>query len=209
MTVKFWAVSIRTSSLTLMAEIIAYCFDTIVLFSLSLLVAAYFFFKGYRKYALLFVGSMGGIAALVTIVKMLVHSPRPSNGIMLETWFSFPSGHVTSTVVFFGLLIYFVWQHRKSSNTKILSGLFFVIMEFLIGFSRVYLNVHWLSDITGGYLLGSFWLTFSILLLSMPRRLINKPQDLQKGVQSTIERNKVEFKVCEVLDKIRLSRYVP
>jgi undecaprenyl-diphosphatase len=176
MTVNSWAVSIRMSSLTLMAEIIAHCFDRIVLFFLSLLVAAYFLFKGYRKYALLFVGSMGVIAALITIVKELVHSPRPLNGIMEKIDFSFPSGHVTSTIVFFGLLIYFLWTHQKSSNVKIMAGLFFVTIEVLIGFSRVYLNVHWLSDITGGYLLGSFWLTFSILLLSIPRRLINEPR---------------------------------
>jgi len=165
--VNSWSVSIRMGSLTLMAETISYGFDTIVLLPLSLLIATYFFYEGYRKYALLFVGSMGGVAALVTIVKLLVQSPRPWNGVMEEKWFSFPSGHVTSTVVFFGLIIYFVWQHWKYSNAKILSGLFFVVMEFLIGFSRVYLNVHWLSDILGGYLLGLFWLTFSIFLFSI------------------------------------------
>lgn len=172
-----WSVSIRMSSLTLMAEIIAYSFDTIILLLLSLLVAVYSFLKGYRGYAFMFAGSMGGIAMLVKIVKILVHSPRPLNSIMEEARFSFPSGHVTSTIVFFGLLIYFVWQHQRSYNVRILSGLFFVTIEVLIGFSRVYLNVHWLSDITGGYLLGSFWLTFSILLLSISRRLVNEPQD--------------------------------
>lgn len=179
--VNSWTVLIRMSSLTLMARIIAYCFDTIVLLPLSLLVAAYYFIEGYRKRALLFVGSMSGIAALVAILKFLVNSPRPPNIEVLglfteETWrSSFPSGHVTGTAVFFGLLIYFMWQHWKSSNVKILLSVLFVIVEILIGFSRLYLNVHWLSDVTGGYLLGSFWLTFSILLFSMPIRIIDEP----------------------------------
>jgi undecaprenyl-diphosphatase len=165
-----------------MSEIIAYSFDTIVLLPLSSLVAVYSFLKGYRRFAFLFAGSMGGIAVLVTIVKALVHSPRPS-----EAGFSFPSGHVTSTVVFFGLLIYFVWQHWKSPKVRILSSLFFVTIEVLIGFSRVYLNVHWFSDIIGGYLLGSFWLTFSILLLSISNKLIDEPQDSRKFQESRLE----------------------
>ena len=179
--VSSWTVLMRMSSLTLMARIIAYCFDTIVLFPLSLLVAAYYFIKGYSKCSLLFVGSMSGIAALVAILKVLVYSLRPLNSIMEEPGTSsFPSGHVTGTVVFFGLLIYFMWQHWKSSNAKISLSILFVMVEILIGFSRLYLNVHWLSDVTGGYLLGSFWLTFSILLFSMPIRLIDEPRGSQK-----------------------------
>lgn len=162
--VNSWSVSIRMSLLTWIAEVISYGFDTTVLLSMSLLMAAYFFYRGYRKNALLLVGAMGGIAAIVTIVKMMVHSARPLNGFMQETGFSFPSGHVTSTVVLFGLLTYFVWQRWKASNAKTLSSVFFVIIEFLVGFSRVYLNVHWLSDVLGGYLLGAFWLTFAVFL---------------------------------------------
>ncbi len=186
--VSSWTVLIRMSSLTLMARTIAYCFDTIVLLLLSLLVAYYYFKKGYSKCALLFLGSMSGIAALVAILKLLVYSPRPLNSIMEKTalfqhyelYNSFPSGHVTGTAVFFGLLVYFMWQHLKSSNVKISLSVLFVMVEILIGFSRLYLNVHWLSDVTGGYLLGSFWLTFSILLFSMPIRLIDEARGSQK-----------------------------
>ena len=162
--VNSWSASVHTGLFTWVAEMIAYGFDTAVLLVASLLVAAYFFYKGYRKNALLLVGGMGGIAAIVTIVKTLVHSVRPLNGVIQETGFSFPSGHVTSTVVFFGLLTFFVWQRWKASNARTLSSVFYVVMEFLVGFSRVYLNVHWLSDVLGGYLLGAFWLAFVIFL---------------------------------------------
>ncbi len=161
--VNSWSASIQTSSLTQISEIVAYCFDTTPLFAASLLIAACLFYKNYKKNALLLVGVMGGDAAIITMFKMLVHSERPLNGIMQETGFSFPSGHVAGSVVFFGLLAYFVFQHSKSSNGKTLSSTFSVAIEFIIGFDRLYLNVHWFSDVLGGYLLGVFWLTFSIL----------------------------------------------
>ena len=161
--VNSWSASIQTSSLTQTAEIVAYCFDTTPLFAASLLIAACLFYKNYKKNALLLVGAMGGDAAVITMVKMLVHSERPLNGIMQETGFSFPSGHVASSVVFIGILTYFAFQHSKSSNRKTLSSTFYVAIEFIIGFDRLYLNVHWFSDVLGGYLLGVFWLTFSIL----------------------------------------------
>jgi undecaprenyl-diphosphatase len=105
---------------------------------------------------------MAGDAAIVTMIKTLVHSERPLNGIMQETGFSFPSGHVTSSIALFGLLTYFICQHWKSSNVKTLSSAFFVAIAILVGFDRLYLNVHWFSDVLGGCLLGIFWLTLFI-----------------------------------------------
>ena len=161
--VDFWATSIQTSSFTTIAEIIAYVFDAPALLAISLLTAAYLFYKNYRKNSVLLLGAMAGDAAILAIVKTLVHSARPLDGLMYDAGFSFPSGHTTGSIVFCGLLTYFGWQHWKSSNAKILPSIFFIIV-IIVGFSRVYLNVHWLSDILGGYSLGVFWLTFSILV---------------------------------------------
>jgi undecaprenyl-diphosphatase len=158
-------ISLLISSLSVIGflfKIIAYSFDTISLLAASILIAAYLFYKNYKKEVLLFAGAMTGDVVLVTIIKTLVHSERPLNGIMQETGFSFPSGHVTSTVVLFGLLTFFINQHWKSLNVKTLTNTFFVAIVILIGFDRIYLNVHWFSDVLGGYLLGAFWLTLFI-----------------------------------------------
>jgi undecaprenyl-diphosphatase len=170
--VNSWSASIQTNPLTQIAEIIAYGFDTTPLLVASLLIAAYLFYKNYKKDALLLAGAMAGDVMMVTMVKTLVHSKRPLNGIMQETGFSFPSGHVTSSIVLFGLLTYFIFQHWKSSKTKILSSMFFVAIVVLVGFDRLYLNVHWFSDVLGGYLLGIFWLTFSIQALKQWKNLL-------------------------------------
>lgn len=162
--VNSWSGSVHTGLFTFVAEIISFGFGTAVLLVSSLLVAAYLFYNGYRWNAFLLVGAMGGIAVIVAVVKALVHSVRPLDGVIQESGFSFPSGHVTSTVVFFGLLTFFVWPRWKGSLARTFSVVFYVVLEFLVGFSRVYLNVHWLSDVLGGYLLGVFWFGFVVFL---------------------------------------------
>jgi undecaprenyl-diphosphatase len=161
--VNFWSVSIQTSFFTPIAEVIAYVFDTPSLFTISLLTAAYLFYKNYGGNSLLLLGAMAGDAFIVEIVKTLVHSQRPLNMLMYDSGFSFPSGHTAGSIVFCGLLTYFGWQRWKSSKAKVSLSILFVAITFVVGFDRIYLNVHWFSDILGGCLLGIFWLTVSIL----------------------------------------------
>lgn len=161
--VNSWAVSIQSTAFTQIAKLIHYGFGTTSLSIITLLVAVYLLYKHYRNHALLLVGAMLGDVVIVTILKRLIHSTRPLNGIIQETGFSFPSGHATAAVVFLGLLTYFIWQHFKSRNVKILSGVLLILISLVVGFSRIYLNVHWLSDVVGAYSLGIFWLTFSIV----------------------------------------------
>jgi undecaprenyl-diphosphatase len=109
------------------------------------------------------VGAMLGDAVILETIKMAIHSARPLNELINESSFSFPSGHTSGSVVFCGLLTYLAWQHWKSSKVKTSSSMLSVIVTSIVGFDRIYLNVHWFSDVLGGYLLGIFWLTFSIL----------------------------------------------
>jgi undecaprenyl-diphosphatase len=161
--VNSWSASIQSASFIEMAKIIHYSFAPTPSFVASLLVAVYLFYKKYKYEALLLMGAMAANVTLVEIIKMLVHFPRPLNGILTIQGFSFPSGHVTNTVVLFGLLTYFAWNHWKSSILRILWSLFSVVIAIVVGLDRVYLNVHWFSDVLGAYLLGVFLLTFSIL----------------------------------------------
>ena len=78
-----------------------------------------------------------------------------------ETDFSFPSGHVTTAMVFFGVLAYLILKKYKDTNLILLIPLVFVL---LIGFTRLYLGIHWFSDVLGGIFLGEFILTGSLII---------------------------------------------
>ncbi len=107
---------------------------------------------------------MAGEALLVEFLKIVIMSPRPLNGIIAVTGYSFPSGHTTSCVVFFGILTYFVWKHWNSFKIKASTAGLYVSLTAVVAFDRIYLNVHWFSDIIGAVFLGAFWLAFSIFL---------------------------------------------
>jgi undecaprenyl-diphosphatase len=103
-------------------------------------------------------------ALLVVAGKELFQSIRPTNMLIPETGYSFPSGHVTGSVVFFGVLTYLAWKHWESKKVKAATSGFYVALVVLVGFDRIYLNVHWFSDVVGAALLGAVVLTFAILV---------------------------------------------
>ncbi len=162
--VNSWAASIQTSMITPVAVAISDAFDTEILLPISLVVSAALFYGGYRKYSPLLLGAMGGDAVILLIAKTLIQSPRPADALVYDSTYSFPSGEVTSCIVFFGLLAYLVWHLWNPSRAKLLSGLLLVVIVSVVSFDRIYLNVHWFTDVLGGSLLGTFLMTFSILV---------------------------------------------
>ena len=161
LSVNLWSASMNKGFFTLPAQLI---FDTTALTAISLVVAILFFIFHQRKYGLLLLGAMAGDALLVGLFKPVIMSPRPLNGIVAESGYSFPSGHTTGSVVFFGVLTYFVWKNWDSAKIKALTGGLYIFTTALVGFDRIYLNVHWFSDIVGSIFLGAFWVTLCILL---------------------------------------------
>jgi undecaprenyl-diphosphatase len=163
--VNSWATSIHTSFLTITAEVVSFAFDTNTLLVLSLFTAICLFYKRFLTEGVLLLSAMGANALCVETAKILVHSSRPLNGLVQETGYSFPSGHASATVVYLSLLAYFAWLHLKNVRVKNVLNVVFAVVAALVGFDRVYLNAHWLSDVIGGYMLGAFWATLSILVI--------------------------------------------
>ncbi len=164
--IDLWAASVNDGFFTLPARIISIIFDTTALAIISLAIATLFFIFHHRRYGLLLLSSMAGAALLVDAFKILVQSPRPLNEILPETSYSFPSGHVTSSVVFFGVLTYFAWKYCYTNKTKIAVSVTYISIISIVGFDRIYLNVHWFSDVIGAIFLGSFWLAFCIYMFN-------------------------------------------
>jgi undecaprenyl-diphosphatase len=122
---------------------------------ISFLIVLFLMFKKYYKKAFFFVVSMAGAGILVEIIKNIVKRPRPPHYLIEVSGYSFPSGHATlSTALAFSLYLIL----KDKVNKKILL-IFCIIYPLLISFSRVYLNVHYLSDVIAGIGLGLFWVS--------------------------------------------------
>jgi membrane-associated phospholipid phosphatase len=118
----------------------------------------------------LFIVATEGVGWLAAEIKLLVERPRPTSDLVRvlghvgET--SFPSGHVTSYIVFYGLLFYFVYVRARRGWPRTVLLLVFATIVGLVGPSRIYLGHHWVSDVLGGYALGAAYL---LLLLEIHR----------------------------------------
>jgi undecaprenyl-diphosphatase len=156
--------SVNSGSFTLAAKIISVIFDTTAMVALSIVVAACLFILHRKHFGVLLLAAMLGDALLVSAFKAIIMSPRPANEIISEVGYSFPSGHTMGCVVFFGIITYFTWKSWGSTKVKAGSSILYVSITALVGFDRIYLNVHWFSDLVGSIFLGGFWLTFCILV---------------------------------------------
>lgn len=119
-----------------------------------------------RVYIFPLLATLIGSEIFIEIAKTLFHRARPISAAIIENGFSFPSGHATIAVAFYGFLVYIIFRESKRQWQKIMALLIGLLIILAIGFSRVYLGVHYVSDVVGGYLLGASLLTLGIRLHS-------------------------------------------
>jgi len=141
---------------------------------LSAVLAASLFLASMRRWYDIsaLVLSMSGGMLLVWLLKHLVHRPRPDllNALAHAQGYSFPSGHSFYAFTFYGLLGYFVLREAKRPVLKSLILITTVCIIGAIGFSRIYLGVHWPSDVLAGYASGAAWLTVVITAIEIRRK---------------------------------------
>ena len=134
------------------------------LFSFSFILFIIFILKKkWYHMTFLTVGMTGGVL-LEILIKSLIHRERPINSLIEISGYSFPSGHATMAIIFFTLLIYAFKDDMKNKVLKILFIFSMTLVFLLVGLSRIYLNVHWFSDVIAGFALGMFWLTSLMLI---------------------------------------------
>lgn len=135
-----------------------------IIFFLSLLILIFIFKSKRKKYLLPFFVTLFLAPVFTQFIKILVQRPRPNSKLYFESSFSFPSTHATIAIAFYGFLFSLFLKKIKSKKKKILLFSIFLLFVFLIGLSRLYLGVHYLSDVLVGYILGIFWLILAILI---------------------------------------------
>ena len=100
------------------------------------------------------------------IIKNIIRRDRPDkiNWLITESNFSFPSGHSMMATVFYGFLTYLLYRSKLNKSVKIIILIMVLFLILLIGISRIYLGVHYTSDVIGGFLWGSTLLILIIVL---------------------------------------------
>jgi len=129
------------------------------------------FFAGRKRWnkviALIVSPAIGEV--FVFIVKNLVQRERPItiSQFIIENGFSFPSAHSFVALSFYGLLTYFAFRHARRKRIKLGILIAGIVLILVIGFSRIYLGVHWASDVLASYASGAAWLALVITALEI------------------------------------------
>lgn len=112
------------------------------------------------------------ITILNQLLKRILRRPRPTEfRIVEETGYSFPSGHSITSMVFYGYLVYLTYKYINNKKIKIPLIIFLILLIPTIGLSRIYLGVHYASDVLCGFLLGTIYL---ILFISISKKYLER-----------------------------------
>jgi len=151
----------------------------IFLIPANLILIAYFLFvKKHRWYSIKI--PVVAISSLILLfsLKYLFRRSRPLTPLLEHArGYSFPSGHALISFTFYGLLIYLAWLNIKNIWFKWFCVVGLTILVFIIGLSRVYLRVHYASDVLAGYCVGFMWLSISIWILNRMEKFSRKKVD--------------------------------
>lgn len=116
-----------------------------------------------KKIGISIISNLVIITAINQILKRIVQRPRPTEyRIIEETGYSFPSGHSMVSMAFYGYLIYLIYKYVKNKYLKYISIILLSILICSIGISRIYLGVHYTSDVLAGFMISISYLIIYI-----------------------------------------------
>lgn len=131
----------------------AICFVCLIYVLISIINKSY-------KYCPFMVANLGLILILNFILKQIFARPRPDLMLVQEFGYSFPSGHAMVSMAFYGLFIYILFHSKIKKFIIYLLSSLILILIMLIGVSRIYLNVHYFSDVLAGFAVSIIYLIF-------------------------------------------------
>ena len=156
-------------SLTPFAKIITWFGSSICLILITILL---FVLIKNKKIGLLITINLVAITILNQLLKFILQRPRPEEfRVINETGYSFPSGHSMISAAVYGLLIYLIYKNIKNKHTKNVLIIILSLLIIMIGISRIYLGVHYTSDVLAGFLLSISYLIFYI---NITQKMIDK-----------------------------------
>ncbi len=118
------------------------------------------------------------VVVLNQALKYLVQRPRPDGfRLISEGGYSFPSGHSMVAMAFFGLLIWMVWRHHRRDAMRVVWCCVFGLVIVMVGVSRIYLGVHYASDVLAGFCVSLVWLVFYTRVMAPTFVAVDAPSE--------------------------------
>lgn len=160
---------LRNDNLTTIMKLITKLGNTEVVIPLAIITIIFTIFKiKNKKLSLSITLNLIGITLINQILKHIIKRDRPVGYRLIEmSGYSFPSGHAMASMAFYGLLIYIIKRLGKNKYINNLLITINIAIIILIGVSRIYLGVHYLSDVITGY-------SISIIYLFIITKVLNK-----------------------------------
>lgn len=166
----------RTDTRTAILRVVTELGDAAAYIVFLLATAVYFYFRRHNWILSIQIALVLGSTALINIIlKTIIDRDRPAGEhLVAVSAQSFPSGHSMSSIAFYGFLIYLAWNYLPHRWMKITATVVLTLLIGLIGLSRIYLGVHYPSDVAAGFTGGLFWLVFCILAFQTLRLYTKK-----------------------------------
>ena len=166
-TITDWFVDHRTPTWSDAMRFVTWFGSSWVVIPLAVLVVVALLIGHRRWLALLVSLAVGGASLLSVMAKHVIGRDRPAVGIQLQHAHgsAFPSGHSTQAAATYFAFAIVVTVLSDSRALRALSWTAATFIVFFVGVSRVYLGMHWVTDVLGGWLLGSLWVTGLTLAL--------------------------------------------
>lgn len=144
--------------------VISFFWNFYFILIMSLFLSYYFFIT--KRYNILFsfLTTISTTSIITGLMKYILHRPRPDLATYFVNSYSFPSFHSSISVAFYWFIAWLLIRKIKKINEKVNILIAFIIIAFVIWFSRIYLNVHYVSDVLWWYLVWFIWLIFWITI---------------------------------------------
>ncbi len=135
-----------------------------VLWVVVVVVALYYALTKHWAHLVIWLVAVAGAQVLNSVLKVIFNRPRPffTDPLLTAANASFPSGHAMVSLVVYGILAFFILLQVRNPAVRTGVILFTIVLVLLIGASRIYLGVHYFSDVAAGYAAGVIWLTICI-----------------------------------------------
>ena len=185
--------NLRSEPLTVFMKVITNLSSAYVLIAIAL--GTLLFLKN-KKIGLCISSNLAIATILNQLLKYIIQRPRPDGyRLIIESGYSFPSGHSMVSMAFYGLIIYLIWKMVKNKKIKYISCGILGLLIPLIGFSRIYLGVHYASDVIGGFAISIVYLLLFTNVTKSILQLEKEKNYLMKNKRKMVEMRKKRKKL--------------